>query len=65
MSTYSYSWLRCDRHSGGCTQISRATSASYAASQADFNSSLRVMVNAQNDGGTATATSDATAVVKH
>jgi hypothetical protein len=65
VSTYSYSWLRCDRHSGDCTQISGATSASYTASQADFNSSLRVMVNAQNDGGTATATSGATAFVKH
>jgi hypothetical protein len=64
VSTYSYSWLRCDRHSGGCTQISGATSASYTVARVDFNSSLRVMVNAQNGGGTATATSGATAFVK-
>ncbi len=59
-----YTWLRCSRSAGSCSQISGANSSTYVLQSADRNARLRVMVSAQNDQGSAAATSDATGAVK-
>jgi Right handed beta helix region len=62
---YSYNWLRCDRRGGSCSQIPGATSTVYTVSSDDVGARLRVMVSAQNQAGSSSATSDATAITKH
>ena len=61
--TYAYQWLRCDSVGAGCSAISGATYATRAASSADLNATLRVVVTATNRNGSAAATSAATAAV--
>jgi parallel beta-helix repeat protein len=64
MLAYSYNWLRCDRNGGNCSQIASATLATYVPTSADVNSTLRIMVTAQNSGGSVAATSSSTARIQ-
>jgi hypothetical protein len=61
--TYTYQWQRCGSGGGSCAPISGATAASYALAAADVGSTLRASVTASNSAGSATASSDPTAVV--
>ena len=60
---FAYAWQRCDAAGGGCTPILGATATTYLLLPADVGATLRVAVTATNAGGSATATSAATAVV--
>jgi hypothetical protein len=66
---YSYQWLRCPASGSGgngegCTAISGATFKRYTVRQADVGHRLRVRVTAANSEGRASATSNATAIVR-
>jgi hypothetical protein len=61
--TYSYQWQRCDEKGEACKGIGGASEASYVAGHEDVGSTLRVKVTATNAGGSASATSEKTAVV--
>ena len=61
--TYRYQWRRCDSNGANCSDIAGATSFTYTPSSLDIGSRLRVAVTATNSFGTATATSDPTAVL--
>jgi hypothetical protein len=66
---YSYRWLRCPATGSGgggegCTAISGATFRRYTVRSADRGHRLRVRVTAANADGTATETSNATAIVQ-
>jgi hypothetical protein len=61
--TYAYRWLRCDSQGAGCSNIGGATSSSYQVKSADVGHRLRVRVTATNADGSATSTSNETAVV--
>lgn len=60
--TYAYQWLRCNTSGAACATISGATASTYAVASADVGNTLRVEVTATNGGGSAQATSGATAV---
>jgi hypothetical protein len=63
--SYAYQWRICTSQSdaGSCTDIGGATSSSYTVAPGDLGNYLRVVVTARNDGGPASAISDATAAV--
>ena len=66
---YTFRWLRCPASGSGgngegCTVISGATFKSYIVRQADVGHRLRVRVSVANSEGTATETSNATAIVR-
>jgi len=61
---YALQWQSCDKTGANCTNISGATSESYGVRSADVDHTLRVQVNASNDYGKATQTSEHTAVVQ-
>jgi Polysaccharide lyase len=61
--TYTYQWQRCDAGGGSCAPILGATAASYGLAAADIGSTLRASVTASNSVGSASASSDRTAVV--
>jgi hypothetical protein len=66
---YTYRWLRCPSTGGGgngegCVAISGATFKRYTVRHADVGHRLRVRVTAANSEGTATAVSNASAVVQ-
>ncbi|HEX8052110.1 MAG TPA: hypothetical protein VF517_03895 [Thermoleophilaceae bacterium] len=61
--TYAYQWHRCDSAGAGCSDISGATSASYALTPADVGATIRVRVTASNAGGDDSASSTQTAAV--
>jgi hypothetical protein len=58
----SYRWRRCDAHGGDCANTS-VTSQTYTLGAADVGFTLRVLVTASNNVGSAAAIADATAVV--
>ena len=64
---YAYSWFRCEGagkpDASDCTQISNAKNASYVLREADAGFRIRSQVKATNADGSATATSNPTAVV--
>ena len=60
---YAYQWLRCDTSGGPCADIVPAASSTYTLTSADVGHTIRVKVTASNVAGSATATSDPTAVV--
>jgi hypothetical protein len=66
---FTYRWLRCAASGSGgngegCTAISAATFRRYTVRHADVGHRLRVRVTAANSEGSASATSNATAVVQ-
>src|SRR6266542_310652 len=63
-SSYAYAWKRCDSAGANCNAISGATSASYTLASADTGFTLRVMVTATNSGGSASATSAQSGLVR-
>jgi hypothetical protein len=62
--TYTYQWRRCNTTGSACTTIGGATGASYPVTGSDVGSTLRVTVTAANSVGSASASSNATAVVQ-
>jgi fibronectin type 3 domain-containing protein len=61
--TMTYQWRSCDQSGNGCGDISGATSQTYVLAQGDIGTTLRVFVTGTNTWGSASATSNATAVV--
>jgi hypothetical protein len=57
-------WQRCDAQGAGCVGIVGATAPTYLVTSADVGFRLRVFVSATNPGGSASATSDPTDVVR-
>jgi hypothetical protein len=63
-TTFTYQWQRCNTDGTGCTAIDGATGKTYGVRTIDAGRSLRVVVTAKNDDGTASATADRTSAVK-
>jgi lysophospholipase L1-like esterase len=63
-NNYAYQWLRCNGSGGACAPIGGQTGTSYQLTGDDVDSRIRIQVTASNSGGSAVATSDATAVVE-
>ena len=63
-TSFAYQWERCDAAGAGCGAVAGATASSYPAGSADIGYTLRAAVTAANAGGSATAVSGATEVVK-
>jgi RHS repeat-associated protein len=61
--SYSYQWEHCNSSGASCANISGATSATYLLGSGDVGYTVRVVVTASNSSGSATSTSEATAVV--
>ena len=61
--TYSYQWESCNASGESCTNISGATSSTYAIAHEQVGHTLRVKVTAKNNVGEASATSAQTATV--
>ncbi len=61
--SFSYAWRRCDASGAGCGTIAGATAQTYALTQADVASTLRVVVTGTNSAGASSATSAATGTV--
>lgn len=61
--SFAFQWLRCDENGASCSDVGGATSSTYVVVSADVGKRLRVRVTATNADGSATALSDATAVV--
>ena len=61
--TFARQWQTCDSAGAGCTDIAGATGANYAVASGDVGHTLRVVETATNAVGTATASSNPTAVV--
>ena len=62
-SGYSYQWRDCDPYGSNCSDIAGANSDSYTPVFADAESTIRVVVTADNGYGTTAATSAQTALV--
>lgn len=67
-TSFAFQWVRCPRSGGlptgaDCAAIGGATTSSYVVSTADVDRRLRVRVTAANADGSATAASNATAVI--
>jgi sugar lactone lactonase YvrE len=60
---YAYQWEDCDSTGANCTPITGATVSTYVVTSADDGHTIRVVVTGQNGGGSASATSAATAAV--
>jgi IPT/TIG domain-containing protein len=63
-TSFTYQWLRCDSSGAGCSVIVTTTSQTYELTASDVGHTIRAEVTAENDGGTGSATSAATAVIK-
>jgi len=62
-TSFTYQWLRCDSAGANCAPISGATARRYTLAAGDVGHRMRVTVTARNASGSASATSNATAVV--
>jgi len=68
-TSYAYQWVRCPSSGGksdgsDCASIGGATTSAYVVADADSGRRLRVRVTASNADGSATAASNATALVR-
>ena len=61
---WEYQWQHCNASGASCADISGATSFQYSLQDADAGGTLRVTVTVTNDGGSATATSLPTALIR-
>ncbi len=61
--SYAYQWQSCNASGAACSNISGATSSTFALGPSSVGSTLRVTVTASNSAGSASGTSTATAVV--
>jgi RHS repeat-associated protein len=61
--TYTYQWQHCNASGESCSNVSGATNSTYLLSGGDAGQTLRVVVTATNVAGSASSTSEATAVV--
>jgi hypothetical protein len=59
-----FQWQACDQNGANCTDIAGATGESYGVRNGDADKTIRVKVTATNEFGTASQTSDRTAVVQ-
>jgi len=62
-TAFTYQWRRCDSAGASCADIAGATALTYTPVPADVGMTLRIAVTASNSGGSASATSAASAVV--
>ncbi len=62
--SYAYQWQSCNTTGGDCEDIEGATEQTYALSSPDLETKLRVRVTATNSGGSAEATSAASAAIE-
>jgi len=62
--SFSYRFLRCDKTGGSCYAGGSTTQKTYKLTPGDVGSTIRVRVTASNSGGSASATSAPTAVIK-
>jgi Ig domain of plant-specific actin-binding protein len=60
---FSYQWQRCVGTGGGCSDVSGATSTTYALSSADVAHTIRVVVAASNSSGSSSATTAETDLI--
>ena len=60
---YTYEWRRCDATGANCSSIAGATSPNYVLAASDAGRTLRAVVTASNPAGSASATSNPSAVV--
>ena len=60
---YTYQWQHCNTSGGSCSGISGATNSTYLLTSGDVGDTMRVVVTATNSAGSASSTSEATAVV--
>ncbi|HET7138273.1 MAG TPA: hypothetical protein VFI04_07940 [Gaiellaceae bacterium] len=63
ISSYTYTWGRCDSAGNNCAAISGASSNAYTLTTADVGHTIRAYVTAKNSSGTTTQQSSQTAVV--
>lgn len=61
--SYAYQWQECDSSGEHCANISGATSSTYTLGHGNVGDTLRVIVKASNVAGSASSTSEASAVV--
>jgi sugar lactone lactonase YvrE len=61
--TYVYQWEDCDSTGANCTPITGATGSTHVVTSADDGHRIKVIVTAQNGGGSASATSAQTGLV--
>jgi hypothetical protein len=61
--SYAFQWQRCPARAGECADVAGARSESYVVGDADSGSRLRVVVRATNVAGSASASSEQTAIV--
>jgi hypothetical protein len=62
-TTDTYQWLQCDSSGASCAAIAGATSQSYVPVAGDVGNTISVEETASNEGGSGSATSNASAVV--
>ena len=60
---YGYQWEDCDAQGGNCTAIAGAESSTYTPAPSDVGDTLRLVVNASDSDGLASAMSSATGAV--
>ena len=63
VTAFSYQWETCNSAGKSCKHITGATTASYRVLATQVGDTLRAIVTAENSAGSASATSEATAVV--
>ncbi|HEX4463958.1 MAG TPA: LamG-like jellyroll fold domain-containing protein [Solirubrobacterales bacterium] len=61
--SFSYQWRLCDAEGKGCEDIAGAVERTYEAKSSEIGSTLRVVVSVENELGSDSATSAATAVL--
>lgn len=62
-TSFAYQWQDCNGSGAGCSNIGGATGSAYKLASSDVEHTVRVVVTATNEGGSTSATSQATAKV--